>query len=61
MACGTPVIVSNVSSLPEVVENAGILVNPNDYNVIENNLVKMINDRKLWGSLLWQMKRFHPG
>lgn len=28
MACGTPVVVSNVASLPEVVENAGILVNP---------------------------------
>jgi glycosyltransferase involved in cell wall biosynthesis len=31
MACGTPVITSNTSSLPEVVGNAGIMVNP--YNV----------------------------
>lgn len=30
MACGTPVIASNVSSLPEVVGDAGILVNPNE-------------------------------
>ena len=30
MACGTPVICSNASSLPEVVGNAGILVDPND-------------------------------
>lgn len=28
MACGTPVITSNVSSLPEVVGDAGVLVNP---------------------------------
>ncbi|MDO8638999.1 MAG: glycosyltransferase family 1 protein [Candidatus Daviesbacteria bacterium] len=28
MACGTPVIVSNVSSLPEVVGDAGILIDP---------------------------------
>ncbi len=28
MACGTPVIVSNTTSLPEVVGDAGILVNP---------------------------------
>ncbi len=28
MACGTPVITSNLSSLPEVVGEAGILVNP---------------------------------
>jgi glycosyltransferase involved in cell wall biosynthesis len=29
MACGTPVIASNVSSLPEVVGDAGLLVAPN--------------------------------
>lgn len=28
MACGTPVIVSNLSSLPEVVEDAAIMVDP---------------------------------
>ncbi len=30
MACGTPVIASNVSSLPEVVGDAGLLVDPLD-------------------------------
>lgn len=30
MVCGTPVIVSNVSSLPEVVGDAGLLVDPRD-------------------------------
>jgi len=30
MACGTPVIVSNVSSLPEIVGNAAFFVNPYD-------------------------------
>lgn len=34
MACGTPVITSNVSSLPEVVGNAGVLINPEDTNDI---------------------------
>jgi len=33
MACGTPVVVSNTSSLPEVVGSAGILVDPS--NVFE--------------------------
>jgi glycosyltransferase involved in cell wall biosynthesis len=28
MACGTPVVASNITSVPEVVGNAGILVNP---------------------------------
>ncbi|HID86012.1 MAG TPA: glycosyltransferase family 1 protein [Anaerolineae bacterium] len=30
MICGTPTIVSNVASLPEVVGDAGLLVDPND-------------------------------
>ncbi|GAX34867.1 FkbM family methyltransferase [Nodularia sp. NIES-3585] len=30
MQCGTPVITSNTSSLPEVVDNAGIMLDPND-------------------------------
>lgn len=30
LACGTPVICSNASSLPEVVGEAGVTVNPND-------------------------------
>lgn len=30
MACGTPVVVSRVASLPEVAGEAGIYVNPND-------------------------------
>ncbi len=30
MACGTPVITSNTSSLPEVVGDAGIMVDPDD-------------------------------
>jgi glycosyltransferase involved in cell wall biosynthesis len=34
MACGTPVIVSSTTSLPEVVGEAGILVNPMDVNEI---------------------------
>lgn len=30
MACGVPVITSNISSLPEVIGEAGILINPQD-------------------------------
>ncbi|RPJ25371.1 MAG: glycosyltransferase family 1 protein [Planctomycetaceae bacterium] len=30
MACGKPVVVSNVSSLPEIVSDAGLLVEPED-------------------------------
>jgi len=34
MACGTPVVAANTSSLPEVVGEAGILVNPLDVKAI---------------------------
>ncbi len=34
MQCGTPVICSNATSLPEVVGDAGILINPNDTDAI---------------------------
>jgi len=35
MACGTPVIVSNVSSLPEVVSDAGLYFNPSSEAALE--------------------------
>ena len=34
MACGTPVITSNVSAMPEVVNDSGILVDPNSPQAI---------------------------
>jgi len=37
MACGTPVIASRTSSLPEVINDAGMMVNP--YNVYEASRV----------------------
>jgi glycosyltransferase involved in cell wall biosynthesis len=43
MACGTPVVTSNVSSLPEVVGDAAILVNPE--NVFD--IVRGIHDALL--------------
>ena len=33
MACGCPVITSNTSSLPEVVGDAGIMIDPNDIDL----------------------------
>lgn len=34
MACGTPVITSNVSAMPEVAGDAGVLVDPTNYQAI---------------------------
>jgi len=42
MACGTPVVASRVTSLPEVVGDAGILVDPNDTEQIAEALLRVI-------------------
>lgn len=47
MACGTPVVVSNVSSLPEVVGDAGELVDPNSVDSIARGLLKVLSDKEL--------------
>lgn len=44
MACGTPVITSNVSSLPEVVGNAGILVNAHDVQKLKEEIESVVED-----------------
>jgi glycosyltransferase involved in cell wall biosynthesis len=41
MACGTPVVVSNAASLPEVVGEAGIYVDPLDIENIADGLARM--------------------
>ena len=47
MACGTPVITSNVSSLPEVGGDAVVYCNPYDVENIKNKIVMVLNDEKL--------------
>jgi alpha-1,3-rhamnosyl/mannosyltransferase len=44
MACGTPVIVSNRASLPEVVGSAGDLVEPDDVAGLTSAIVKLSED-----------------
>lgn len=47
MACGTPVIASCVSSLPEVVGDAGMAVNPSSNKQIADAISKLITDEDL--------------
>src|SRR4029078_5811338 len=47
MAAGTPVLVSNVSSLPEVVGDAAILVNPENVFDIARGITDMLLDEEL--------------
>ncbi len=47
MACGTPVIVSNAASLPEVVGDAGWLVAPDDIEGLTVAMYRILTDESL--------------
>ena len=62
MSCGTPVITSNITSMPEVVEDAGFLVDPFSIEDITKAMVAIYTDEKLRAELiqksLIQAKKF---
>lgn len=47
MHFGCPVITSNTSSLPEVVGNAGLMIDPYNVEALVSAITKVINDKKL--------------
>ena len=47
MACGTPVIASNASSLPEVVGEAGVLIDPRDVSGLAEAMRRVLTDERL--------------
>ena len=47
MQCGTPVITSNTSSLPEVAGDAGILVEPNNTPALSNAMERLYVNEQL--------------
>jgi glycosyltransferase involved in cell wall biosynthesis len=47
MASGTPVVTSNVSSLPEVTGDAAVLVDPYDVDSIGNGIRRILDDPQL--------------
>jgi len=52
MACGTPVITSNTSSLPEIVNDAGILVNPYNTDELAEAIYTILSDEHLRRNLI---------
>lgn len=46
MACGCPVLTSNISSLPEVVGDAAITVNPHCVEEISDGILTLVNDKE---------------
>jgi len=63
MACGTPVVTSNVSSLPEVTGDAAVLVNPeNVFDIARGLREALLNEslrRELVRKGMQQARRFH--
>lgn len=65
MACGCPVVTSNTSSLPEVVGEAGIMVDPDDIDGLAQAMRQVLTDSKLRDDMiskgLEQSKKFSWG
>ncbi len=47
MACGTPVVCSNTSSLPEVADEAAIQVNPDDIDAAAKAILRVLHEPAL--------------
>jgi len=62
MACGTPVVTSDVSSLPEIAGDAALLIDPNDERALANALIEVVNNDRLRAELrekgIAQAKKF---
>jgi glycosyltransferase involved in cell wall biosynthesis len=62
MACGTPVVTSAVSSLPEVTGGAALLIDPNDEQSLASAMVEIVSDDLLRAQLrekgIAQAKKF---
>ncbi len=52
MACGTPVLTSNVSSLVEIGGDAVLLVDPQNVDEIAHKLQKLLTDQALRAKLI---------
>ncbi len=52
MQCGTPVITSDATAMPEVAGNAALLVNPNDPRELKNAMHEVYRDEQLRESLI---------
>jgi glycosyltransferase involved in cell wall biosynthesis len=47
MACGIPVVTSNISALPEVAEDAAYLIDPHSLDEIAEGIFRLLSDEEL--------------
>lgn len=52
MACGIPVITSNVTSIPEIVEDAALLFNPKETEVLSEKIYEALSNETLRNDLI---------
>lgn len=52
MACGCPVVAANTTSIPEVVGDAGVLVDPHDFKGMAQVMVKLLMEDSLRDDLI---------
>ncbi len=51
MACGTPIVTANTGAPPEIVGDAGILVDPRDTDAMADALVRVLSEPGLRSEL----------
>jgi glycosyltransferase involved in cell wall biosynthesis len=51
MACGTPILTSNVNGLKEIAGDAALLVDPTDTEAIANAIAQILSDKDLHSTL----------
>ena len=65
MACGCPVLATNVSSFPEVAGDAALLVPPGDDQALAAGMVRMLGEPALRSELIrkgkQRVERYRPG
>lgn len=48
MACGTPVVCSNTTSLPEIAGSAALMVDPQDASELAEAIALLLDDKQKW-------------
>ncbi|WP_055669358.1 glycosyltransferase family 4 protein [Desnuesiella massiliensis] len=52
MSCGTPVIASNITSIPEILDNGAILINPSNSEELYDAIIKVLEDKNFKNDLI---------
>ena len=60
MACGCPVVVSKIASLPEVCGDAALYVDPHDVESIARGMAEVVNKKQLRNDLIEKGKKRAP-